>query len=43
MVNRKAVFPWLFPLKFDCQHSWAVVYTYLSLFEMMIHNFEPFT
>ena len=33
MVNRKAVFAWLFPLKFDCKHSEAVVHTYFRHFK----------
>ena len=30
MVNRKAVFAWLFPLKFDSKRSQAVVHTYFK-------------
>ena len=32
-----------FPLKFDCQHSQAVVCTYLRLFEIMRHNLDLFS
>ena len=38
MVNRKAVFAWLFPFKFDYTRSQAVVHTYFRFFKIMMYN-----
>ena len=42
MVNMKAVFAWIFPFKFECTRSQAMVHTYFRLFKIMMYNFLCF-
>ena len=42
MVDRKAVFAWIFSFRFDCTHIQAVVNTYFRLLKIMMHNFLVF-
>ena len=43
MVNGKAFFAWLFPLKIDCKRSQAVFHTYLKILRIMMYNFEKYS
>ena len=42
LINRKAVFAWLFSLKSDCKRRQVAVHAYLRLLDIMMLNFESF-
>ena len=43
MVNRRAVFACLFPLKFDFKRCHGVGHTYFKHFKTKMHNLEYFS